>query len=135
MDVTECRDFSREYDHSDFGVVRVHNTVLDGLGGRRAWVKIESTISPRKTIYRQALGSGPTSLTAAQIELDYDSRNDLGIDSTRQENGTYPCSLTVRKCSRVEAFLAHWLHPDLSYQIAFRLGVLSAVLGVIGVVK
>lgn len=127
--VTRCRDFSRTQDHSLFTVVRVFNGCLKELGDRHAWVAVEGQDA---TIYRRALGASATGIGKGDIELDYDSRKELGIGGRPDENGFYDCKLIVRKATATEKMRAHWKHPSLEYRVPFKLAILSLALGLIG---
>ena len=127
--VTRCRDFTRTHDHSLFTAVRIFNGCLKELGGRHAWVAVEGQDA---TIYRRALGAGATGIRKGDIELDYDSRKELGIEGRPDENGFYACHVRVRKATLTEKIKAHWKHPSLEYRVPFKLAILSLTLGLIG---
>jgi len=129
MQITKCRDFSRERDYGAFSVIRVFNGCLEPLGGRGAWI----TISGGKVAqYRRAQGAGGTGLTKDAIELDYDSRLELGINGRPDQDGFYACELVLAPSSFWEIVRAHWTHPSLAYRVPYRLAVLSVVLGGVG---
>ena len=129
MRVVKCKDFSREHDHAAFSVVRVFNGRLAELGGRGAWITISSE---NRKVYRRVMGSGSVGLTQDAIELDYDSRHDLGITSPPDQNGFHPCDLKLKRSTTLERIAAHWTHPNLAYQVPYRLAMLSLALGLIG---
>lgn len=129
MRITECREFSRDSDREDFTVVRVCNKSLNALGGRGSWVKIKAHGS---RILRRAYGSGSCSQPAHMIELDYDSRRELGIDHNFREGGVVRCELEICRARGFDLFLAHWRNPRIEYRVPYRLAVLSVALGAIG---
>jgi hypothetical protein len=80
------------------------------------------------------LGAAGTGLSQDDIELDYDSRLEIGVVGTPDENGFYACTLTIQPSSFREKLQAHWKHPSLAYRVPYRLAILSVVLGAIGLV-
>jgi hypothetical protein len=129
MRIAKCRDFTRERDYAAFSVVRVFNLKLSELGGRGAWVTISGG---KESQYRRIMGSGGTDLSQDAIEIDYDSRVELGIVGRPDGNGYYPCELTLSKSSLGERISAHWSHPNLAYRVPYQLAVLSLALGLVG---
>lgn len=129
VQISRCRDFTRHYDHSIFTVVRVFNGFLEELGGRHSWVVVEGETS---TIYRRIMGAGGTGIRKGDIELDYDSRKELGVTGRPDESGFYTCDLVIRKAKLTEKVRAHWKHPSLEYRVPFQLALLSLALGLIG---
>ena len=131
VQVTKCRDFSRERDYGAFSVVRVFNKCLDSLGGRGSWVTITGG---SVVLYRRVLGAGGTGLTRDAIELDYDSRTELGLSGRPDADGFYTCKLQLQPSTPIERAKAHWTHPSLAYRVPYRLALLSVVLGLVGLV-
>ena len=129
MKIKRCRDFSRPHDYGAFAVVRVFNGCLDQLGGRNAWVTISTA---KAKLYRRAMGAGGTGLSREDIELDYDSRLELGIEGRPDENNFYDCDLNIQPSGFFERFSAHWKHPNLAHQVPYKLAILSVALGAIG---
>lgn len=128
--ITKARDFTRDHDYKAFSVVRVFNGCLSSLGGRNAWVVIRGN---NVTLYRRAQGAGGVAaLPKTGIELDYDSRLELGLGGRPDEDGYYTCDLEIVPARFVDRILAHWNHPSLEYQLPYRLAVLSVVLGGVG---
>ncbi len=67
------------------------------------------------------------------IEFDYDTWKELQLDKSPQlENGFYPCSLTIARCSRWEIIKAHWHHPEHAYRLPIQLSLVSLMLGTLG---
>ena len=129
MQATKCREFSRDYDHDAFSVVRVFNNRLAALGGRNAWVTITSE---KSQIYRRARGLSSVGMTQDAIELDYDSRDELGINGQADSNGFYACKVTIEKSTLRERLKGHWSNPNPAYTVPYRLAVLSVMLGLVG---
>jgi hypothetical protein len=96
IEINKSRSFTNSYDHDSFSVVRVYNRHLKALGGRNAWVKLESDSA---VIYRMVkAGKSSSGFNSAAIETDYDSLLELGqIDASNvsDENKFYPCKLTI----------------------------------------
>ncbi|MCL7715801.1 hypothetical protein [Stenotrophomonas mori] len=136
ISITKARDFSRDADYLAFSVVRLRNAHLKGLGGRHSWVRIENT-GNGKVLYRRVRGAGAsagasTGLPANAIEIDYDSRLELGIEGPRDATHFHDCSLTVGPASRLGELKAHWRHPNIEYRVPYRLAILSLALGLLG---
>ena len=130
MRASKVRDFSRDFDYHAFSIVRVFNGCLEELGGRNAWVVVSSD---NKRLYRRAQGAGGNpGLPKDGIELDYDSRTELGVSGRPDGDGFYSCQVTISPATPFESFLGHWQNPRVEYQFAFRLAVLSVGLGFIG---
>jgi hypothetical protein len=129
VEIKKCRDFTRDYDYPIFTVVRVFNGFLEELGGRRSWVVV---VGETGKIYRRVMGAGGTGIRKGDIELDYDSRKELGVAGRRDKNGFYTCDLVIRKAKFTEKVRAHWKHPSLEYRVPFQLALLSLALGLIG---
>jgi hypothetical protein len=128
--ITTVRDFTRQNDYNAFSVVRVHNRFVADLGGRHAWVRIRNA---NATLYRRVRGAGAdTSLPPDGIELEYDSRLELGLPGPPDANGFYACDLTVEPATTLDKIRAHWSHPTIEYRVTYRLAVLSVVLGSVG---
>lgn len=76
---------------------------------------------------RYAMGAaGLKGVTKDAIALDYDAVDALGISFNS------PVQLQVRRASVIEVYTWFWEHPDLSVQLSIRLGVVGAVLGIMG---
>lgn len=143
--INQHRSFSKESDYAAFATVRVHNSRLKELGGRNAWVRIQSADGGRG-IYRTVRGSGSlTPFPEDAIELDYDTSVELGVHTSDPVNPHsppgeqfYSCNLMIRRVRGLKKIRAHWNHPDPAYrvplQISIVLGSLSVLLGMIGVI-
>ena len=128
--VTKARDYSRPQDYDAFSVVRLYNAHLKSLGGRHAWVRLSSN---GKTLFRRVRGAGGgTGLPSDGMELDYDSRLELGVDSPRAADGFHPCNVVVSPAGFLGYIKAHWSHPNIEYRVPYRLAMLSVVLGLLG---
>ncbi|GEM_PF-771195 len=141
--ISQQRSFSKESDYAAFAAVRVHNSLLKKLGGRNAWVFIES---PHGSAYRTIRGNGSiTPFPEDAIELDYDTSIELEIHKTEPVNPADPpeeqffsCDLNIRPAGKLEVIKAHWYHPNPAYriplQISLLLGGLSVLLGITGMI-
>ena len=128
--VSKCRRFSRDHDYGAFSVVRVSNDRLASLGGRNTWV----TISGKEVkIYRRVLGSGDSGLPQIAIELDYDSRAELGIKDRRDAEGYYDCDLSLSPSSLLERAMAHFFHPSPAYRVPYQLALLGVVFSLVSI--
>ena len=131
ISVVRARDYSRDQDYDAFTVVRLFNGHIRSLGGRHAWVKI---CTDNKRIYRRIRGGANLGLAGDSIELDYDSRLELGIESPRGEDGFHPCSVVISPASFFGKIMAHWQNPNIEYRVSYRLAILSVVLGFVGLI-
>lgn len=133
IEIQRVRNFSNEQDYVAFSIVRLYNKHVTELGGRNTWVCIESG---GKKIYRRVRGVGNMpGFPKDAMELDYDSRNELGaISDDRHENGFFLHKATIKKASLVEKFLAHWSHPNIEYRTPFQISYISFMLGIIGLI-
>lgn len=127
--INRVRGYSREQDYDAFTVVRLCNSQLKDLGGRHAWVKITAG---SKSIYRRVRGAANTGLSSGDMELDYDSRLELDIDGSKDENGFRVCNVSIAPAGFLGSLIAHWGNPNIEYQVSFRLAVLGVALGLLG---
>jgi hypothetical protein len=74
------------------------------------------------------MGNPGLSISKDALALDYDAVDALGI--TYHED-TY---LEIRRASRLEVWQWFWRHPDQGIQLSIKLGVMGAILGVLGFV-
>ncbi len=78
-------------------------------------------------VLRNAMGNpGNLSITKLAVALDYDAVDALGVRFKDTVN------LEVRRARRWEVWQWFWNHPDQSVQLSIKLGVVGAVLGVMG---
>ena len=126
--VSKCRRFSHEHDYGAFSVVRVSNDRLASLGGRNTWLTISSK---EVKIYRRVLGSGNAGLPQIAIELDYDSRAELGIKDGRDAEGFYDCDLSLSPSTLLERAMAHLVHPSLAYRVPYQLALLGVAFSLV----
>ncbi|MDW2127525.1 hypothetical protein R7P74_28380, partial [Vibrio sp. 2033] len=78
-------------------------------------------------VLRYAMGNpGNLSITKLAVALDYDAVDALGVRFKDTVN------LEVRRARRWEVWQWFWNHPDQSVQLSIKLGVVGAVLGVMG---
>lgn len=143
LQINHQRGFTHKSDYGAFATVRLHNNQLAGLGGRNAWVRIESDAC---CVYRTVRGFGSRKAFPKDgIELDYDTSVVLGIKGAGtpsmkmdDQASFYPCRLTIRRATKWEIIKAHWSHPDPAYrvplQISILLGGISVGLGMLGAV-
>lgn len=126
ISITQVKSFTRERDFDDSAVIRVFNGHLKALGGRNGWVCI--TIG-RKHAYRLIKGNP---IPADTIEMDYDSRVELGIQREDREDGGWNCQIYLSPATLTQRVAAHWKHPDLGHRVSFQLGLIGLVLGALG---
>ena len=141
--ISQQRSFSKESDYAAFATIRVHNSLLKKLGGRNAWVFIESQ---HGSVYRTIRGNGSiTPFPEDAIELDYDTSAELEMHKSEPVNPEDPpeeqffyCDLNIRPVGKLEVIKAHWLHPNPAYriplQISLLLGGVSVLLGITGMI-
>jgi len=132
ISISKARDFTRPQDYDAFSVVRLYNAHLRALGGRHAWVRLSCN---GKILFRRVRGAGGgTGLPSVGIEIDYDSRQELGIDNARGADGFHPCSVTVSRAGFLGSIQAHWAHPNIEYRAPYRLAMQSVALGLLGAI-
>lgn len=113
-------------------IVRVHNSRIDRCKkDKQRFFRREPLVimSPETGafIVRYAMGGGGVKgVCRNTIALDYDGIDALGIRFNA------PVELLVRRASTIEVYRWFWQHPALSVQLSVRLGVVGAVLGVMG---
>lgn len=114
------------------GIARLHNRHIDAKRRdktrlfRRDAVCIVN-LDTNAQIIRYAMGSaGVKGVCMDSIGLDYDGVDALGI---RFKN---PSRLLVRRATQVEILRWFATYPDLSVRLSIQLGLLGAVLGVLG---
>jgi hypothetical protein len=131
--ISHVKNFSK--DHDFLGpFCRIHTSLLNSELKRRDWVCIVNNANGQK-IFRQARGLSVQGFTKQSIEIDYDSRVDLGIDGDRDDNGFIQCDLSVRRASLIESFFtANWKHPDYTHMVSYRLALIGCFLGILGLV-
>jgi len=130
--VERVRDFGQEQDFLESSIVRVSSLLLAELGGRHSWVRIKSG---KSKIYRRARGAAVgRNLPKNGIELEYDSRLELGVDGERDDSEYYSCSMELQRANFFEKAVAHWAHPSLEYRVTYRLAILSLALAALSVV-
>lgn len=132
--IEKLRSFTNDYDNNASCVVRVFNKNLKPLGGRHAWVKL-STDS--HSIYRMAkAGRSSPGFSKNSIELDYDSLLELNATTSNgevDEDGFYPCDLTISSTNKLEFIKAYWNHPDHGYRISLQISMISMFLGIVSI--
>ncbi|MFC6674322.1 hypothetical protein [Marinobacterium aestuariivivens] len=113
-------------------IVRLNNRNIDSRREdrnrffRREPVMIVNPES-RTKVLRYAMGNpGHLSIPKCAVALDYDAVDALGIRSKDTVN------LEVRRAKRWEVWQWFWYHPDQSVQLSIKLGVVGAVLGIMG---
>ena len=131
IQITKVFDIQKEQDFGDDAICRLHTSVLrDTDINRNDWIKITNNKDTSKYIFRRVKGGSPKNSSKHYIELDYDSRLELGIKEKCDE-----VDLIAEKATYFEIFKANWNYPNYAIKLAFRLAVLSVVLGFIGVIK
>ena len=129
--ITQVRNFSKEHDYTT-AACRLHNHLLNSPFRRNHWVCIEKVDSSER-IFRQPKGLVAAGFTQESLELDYDSRLELGISGDQQDGGFIACDLTIRQTSWFESWiLANWHHPDHTHRVASRYALFGLGLGALG---
>jgi hypothetical protein len=77
-------------------------------------------------ILRYVMGSASLSIKKMAIAIDYDGVDALGITDQNK------CSIKVHKASKIEIIKWFYGHADMSIQLSTRLGLLGALLGILG---
>ena len=132
MEVTEVIPLSAQDSGLAHSIIRFHNSRIDAKRQdgrrfhRREPVVIVNPETGAKTL-RYAMGSaGLPGLCKSVVALDYDATDALGVRFRR------PVALKVRRASTFEVYAYYWAHPDLGIQLSTRLGLIGALLGVMG---
>lgn len=114
-------------------IVRVHNRHIDARRedksrfNRREPVVIINKSNGERVV-RYIMGSkGIPGITMASCALDYDALSTLGV---RRDDESL--NLEIQGANLVDIFSWFWKYPDLGIQLAFKLGILGAVLGLMG---
>lgn len=128
--IDRCGLYTDKEDANRFAVLRVSNSLIKSLGGRKSWVTIKN-ISNGKKIYRTLRGAGSRGLKKEYIELDYDGILDLQIDNSARREGSFTvCELEIKKASVAGYILAHWHHPDPAFRVPMKIAVLSGLISI-----
>ena len=111
-------------------IVKVNSSLINRQFKRNAWVKLSYS---GKSIYRIIRGARVKDLTQDKVWLSYDSMQELGIDDKKDSQ------IIVTKATLVGQYLlAPWHTPNIVERNLFRaatmLGLLSVVLGILGIV-
>lgn len=132
IEVTEVIPLPQQDSGLSHSIIRFHNSRIDAKRQdprrfhRREPVVIVNPETGTKTL-RYAMGSaGLAGLCKTVVALDYDGIDALGIRFRR------PVHLVVRRASTPEVLAYYWAHPDLGIQLSTRLGMIGALLGVMG---
>lgn len=112
-------------------IVRVNNCLIDSKKQdrsrffRREAVVIINNRNGSK-VMRYVMGNPGLSISKEALALDYDAVDALGITYQSETD------LEIRRASRLEVWQWFWRHPDQGIQLSIKLGVIGAVLGVLG---
>lgn len=135
--ITEFRSYSDKSDSDKFAVVRIANSLVKTLGGRYNWIEIKN--SDGKKIYRTIRGAGDRDIRSHQMELDYDSILELGLNIKKSESsnaksnmsGYSNCDVKISRVGLLTTFRAHLKHPDPAYRVPMILAFISLLIGFI----
>ncbi|MCP4121722.1 MAG: hypothetical protein GY751_08200 [Bacteroidetes bacterium] len=118
------------------GFMRLENSRIDSSGlapdkfTRREPVVVKNRVTG-DWIVRMALGNrGLAGLKRSAIALDYDAMDQLGLGMSFGE----PVELHARPASTLDVYRYYWDHPDIGYQVAYRISALGFAVGVLGFV-
>ena len=137
--IEKLYDLEKEYDIRDMIVVRVHTSKIatdtDITGNldkfkRNSYVKITNQ-DEKKYIIRLVRGESSENFTSKSCRLDYDSRGELKIKTERDSSGSYEVNLEINKASLFNMAYLYWNYPNQPIKIAYRLSILSVILGII----
>jgi hypothetical protein len=131
---TKVFPYSNESDHHGFNIVRIYGSELEKIGGRNKWVKIVNSSPNSPAIYRIAKGKkGTEGFTKGSVQIDYESREILEIDShARNNDGYYSASLKIEKANSVAVFISLWHTNDPIFRIPLQISLVSLFIGVAG---
>ena len=130
---SQVRDFCKGFDYMGTWC-RVHTSLIVSTYKRTGWVCIENPSTNTK-IYRQVKGLSNTGFNVGSIEMDYDSRCELGISGKKDDAGFIQCELYMKQASFIEKwFVANWRHPDYTHMVSYRFALLGGILGCLGLV-
>lgn len=112
-------------------IVRVNNRLIDANKQdrsrffRREPVVIINSGNGSKVL-RYVMGNPGLGISKDALALDYDAVDALGITYHAETD------LEIRRASRREVWQWFWKHPDQGIQLSIKLGVMGAILGVLG---
>lgn len=112
-------------------IVRLSNNHIDSKKQdktkffRREAVVVVNTDNGEKVL-RYVMGNPGLSITKDSLAIDYDAVDLLGVKYKAKAN------IEVRVATTWEVLSWFWRHPDLSVNLSVRLGVIGALLGVLG---
>lgn len=113
-------------------IVRLNNLHIDSKKRdisrffRREAVVVEN-IKNKEKVLRYVMGNpGGISISKSGAALDYDAIDGLGIKYREA------VSLKIRRASAAEIYQWFWIYPDLGIRLSIRLGVVGAMLGIMG---
>ena len=136
LEISGARGFSKDYENQGSAVVRLSSKDMRNKSVSDAWVFPRGTwVWIKSGEYRNLRKVRGGRVAENCIELDYDSRLELGIESDdKMVGGYFPIDGSVRKASWIGRQIGYWKIPDDTFVIAHRLGVLGVTLGVLGVI-
>lgn len=132
--ITKVWDIQKEQDFYDEAISRVHTSILrDTNLKRNQWIKIVN-LDNKKTIFRKVRGASPKDSSKEYMELDYDSRLELGIVANKNDSGYLDVNLRIEQANYIDIFCANWNYPNYAIKISVRISIISLMLGLIGLI-
>lgn len=116
-------------------IIRLHNMHLDSKrADRRRFFRRDLLVIRNEATGEKVLryvmgnpGGNGLSITKHAVALDYDAIAVLGVRFNKEVD------LVVERASRLEIYKWFYNYPDIGIRLSIRLGLLGAVLGLVGV--
>lgn len=100
---------------------------------RREAVRIYNPVT-RQFIIRMPMGGGGLKgLSRDCVALDYEAIVALGIKGTLKD-GPLSAELIISRAGFYSIYRYYWNFPDIGYQVALRLGIVSFFIGLLGAI-
>ena len=88
----------------------------------------------RQFIIRMPMGGGGLKgLSLNCVALDYEAINALGVKGSLKD-GVLSTKLIISRAGFFSIYRYYWNFPDIGYQVALRLGMVSFVIGLLGAI-
>lgn len=100
---------------------------------RREAVRIYNPANKQFIIRMPMGGGGLKGLTRECLALDYEAIDALGIKGSLKD-GPLNTELIVSRAGFISIYRYYWNFPDIGYQVALRLGIVSFFIGLLGAI-
>jgi len=133
-------DLNRKYirtkiDENDFGWFSISHRLVENKYRRRPlygnWFCKKAN---GKTIYRQLKFNPTLKSNDGQEQIALDWLGSIKLNNFNSENETSPIKYEIHQANRLESIYANIYHPDQGLRAAYKLGIVSLILGLISLV-